>query len=36
MTGKASGAAATDIALAAPEVRRWISQYGADPGRYGP
>jgi len=25
-----------DLELAAPEVRRWIEQYGADPGRYGP
>jgi len=28
-------ASATDLALAAPEVRRWISEYGADPSRYG-
>ncbi|HET9975124.1 MAG TPA: 2Fe-2S iron-sulfur cluster-binding protein, partial [Streptosporangiaceae bacterium] len=27
---------ATDMTLAAPEVRRWIEEYGADPGRYGP
>jgi predicted molibdopterin-dependent oxidoreductase YjgC len=27
---------ATDMALAAPEVRRWIEEYGAEPGRYGP
>src|SRR5690349_2122666 len=26
---------ATDMTLAAPEVRRWIEEYGADPGRYG-
>jgi len=25
-----------DLELTAPEVRRWIEQYGADPGRYGP
>src|SRR5215475_7189456 len=25
-----------DVGLAAPEVRGWIEQYGADPGRYGP
>src|SRR5262252_3338779 len=25
-----------DLELAAPEVRRWIERYGADPGRYGP
>jgi predicted molibdopterin-dependent oxidoreductase YjgC len=24
-----------DLSLAAPEVRRWIGQYGADPARYG-
>jgi predicted molibdopterin-dependent oxidoreductase YjgC len=24
-----------DLSLAAPEVRRWIAQYGADPSRYG-
>jgi NADP-reducing hydrogenase subunit HndD len=24
-----------DLEFAAPEVRRWIEQYGADPGRYG-
>jgi predicted molibdopterin-dependent oxidoreductase YjgC len=27
---------ATDMTLAAPEVRRWIEEYGAEPGRYGP
>ena len=29
-------ASSADMTLAAPEVRRWIEQYGADPGRYGP
>ena len=28
-------ASSADVALAAPEVRRWMEQYGADPGRYG-
>jgi len=29
-------ASSVDISLTAPEVRRWMEQYGADPGRYGP
>jgi NADP-reducing hydrogenase subunit HndD len=29
-------ASSVDVALAAPEVRRWMERYGADPGRYGP
>src|SRR6266568_7366874 len=28
-------ASSVDLSLAAPEVRRWMEQYGADPGRYG-
>ena len=29
-------ASSVDLSLAAPEVRRWIEEYGADPARYGP
>jgi predicted molibdopterin-dependent oxidoreductase YjgC len=29
-------ASSVDMSLAAPEVRRWVEEYGADPGRYGP
>src|SRR5689334_22320206 len=29
-------ASSADLALAAPEVRRWMERYGADPARYGP
>ncbi|MGE5135819.1 MAG: 2Fe-2S iron-sulfur cluster-binding protein [Gemmatimonadota bacterium] len=29
-------ASSVDLSLAAPEVRRWVEEYGADPGRYGP
>jgi NADP-reducing hydrogenase subunit HndD len=29
-------ASSADMTLAAPEVRRWMERYGADPGRYGP
>jgi predicted molibdopterin-dependent oxidoreductase YjgC len=29
-------ASSVDMSLAAPEVRRWMEEYGADPGRYGP
>jgi len=29
-------ASSADVTLAAPEVRRWMERYGADPGRYGP
>src|SRR5712671_3304188 len=29
-------ASSVDMALTAPEVHRWMGQYGADPGRYGP
>ena len=29
-------ASSVDLTLAAPEVRRWMEDYGADPGRYGP
>ena len=29
-------ASSADLTLAAPEVRRWMEDYGADPGRYGP
>src|SRR5438128_10210997 len=29
-------AGSADVTLAAPEVRRWMERYGADPGRYGP
>ena len=28
-------ASSADMTLAAPEVRRWMERYGADPGRYG-
>src|SRR5215475_3153640 len=28
-------ASSVDMSLTAPEVHRWIEQYGADPGRYG-
>jgi len=28
-------ASSVDMSLTAPEVRRWMEQYGADPGRYG-
>ena len=29
-------ASSADMTLAAPEVRRWMERYAADPGRYGP
>ena len=29
-------ASSADVTLAAPEVRRWMERYSADPGRYGP
>ncbi len=29
-------ASSADMSLAGPEVQRWIAEYGADPGRYGP
>ena len=29
-------ASSVDLSLAAPEVRRWVEEYGADPARYGP
>jgi len=29
-------ASSVDMSLTAPEVRRWMEHYGADPGRYGP
>jgi NADP-reducing hydrogenase subunit HndD len=29
-------ASSADVSLAAPDVRRWLEGYGADPGRYGP
>jgi predicted molibdopterin-dependent oxidoreductase YjgC len=29
-------ASSTDLSLAAPEVQRWIAEYGVDPRRYGP
>ncbi|HLH84775.1 MAG TPA: 2Fe-2S iron-sulfur cluster-binding protein [Trebonia sp.] len=29
-------ASSADISLASPDVRRWLAEYGADPGRYGP
>ena len=29
-------ASSVDLEYAAPEVRRWMDRYGADPGRYGP
>src|SRR6266852_754054 len=29
-------ASSVDMSLTAPEVHRWMGQYGADPGRYGP
>lgn len=29
-------ASSVDLSLAAPEVRRWAGEYGADPARYGP
>ncbi len=29
-------ASSADVSLASPDVRRWMDQYGTDPGRYGP
>jgi NADP-reducing hydrogenase subunit HndD len=29
-------ASSADVSLASPDVKRWMDQYGTDPGRYGP